>query len=160
MCISLWKYDRGWGQVYCNLTFKGTADSFTAMLNVIKPSSGSSVAIIGTGVVGLAALMALKMSKTTPQTVIAVDIVPERLELAKSLGASHTTNSRQTPDLQKSLMEITKGEGVDGCIDLTGRPDVVKSLLKVIAKKGKVVTVGVSDVSSLRDLSYGTELIV
>lgn len=116
------------------------------MLNVIQAASDSTVVIIGTGVVGLAALMSLKMSKTPPQRIIAADIVRQRLETANSLGATHLIDSRATPDLRKALMDITNGEGVDGAIDTTGRPEIVEALLGSTCKKGKVVTVGVGDV--------------
>jgi aryl-alcohol dehydrogenase len=71
------------------------------MLNVIQPASDSNVVIIGTGVVGMAALMSLKMSKTTPQKIIVADIVRQRLETAKFLGATDIINSRETLDLGK-----------------------------------------------------------
>lgn len=116
------------------------------MLNVIQAASDSTVVIVGTGVVGLAALMSLKMSKTPPQRIIAADIVRQRLETANSLGATHLIDSRATPDLRKALMDITNGEGVDGAIDTTGRPEIVEALLGSTGKKGKVVTVGVGDV--------------
>jgi aryl-alcohol dehydrogenase len=116
------------------------------MLNVVQPTSDSTVVIIGTGVVGLAALMSLKMSETPPHKIIVADIVPQRLETAKSLGATNIINSRETLDLRKELMSITNDEGVDGAIDTTGRPEIVEALLSSTGKKGKVVTVGVGDV--------------
>jgi aryl-alcohol dehydrogenase len=116
------------------------------MLNVIQPASDSTVVIIGTGVVGLAALMSVKMSTTPPQKIIVADIVLQRLETAKVLGATNLIDSWRTPDLRKALMGITNNEGVDGAIDTTGRPEVVEALLSSTGKKGKVVTVGVGDV--------------
>lgn len=117
-----------------------------AMLNVVKPTANSSVAVAGAGAVGLAAIMALKLSKEQPKMVIAVDIVQSRLEMAKKYGATHVINSAETKDLKAALMELTGGEGVNGAIDCTGRADVVTSLIDASAKRGIVVTVGVGKV--------------
>jgi aryl-alcohol dehydrogenase len=119
------------------------------MLSVIKPNSESTVAVVGVGAVGLAAMMALQTSSSRPKRVIAVDIVPERLEMAKRYGATHVVNSREKPDLRAALMAITDNEGVDGSIDTTGRPAIVRALLDSAAKKGVVVTVGVGEVCLL-----------
>ena len=127
---------------------------FIAMLNVVRPSSGSIVLVVGAGAVGLAALMALKLTPSPPSKVIAVDIVPERLEQAKKYGATDVINSKDTPDLKAALKNITDGKGVDGAIDTTGRPDVLRILLESAAKKGVVVSVGVGKVCISRDLSH------
>lgn len=124
------------------------------MLNVVKPTAGSTVLVLGAGAVGLAALMAVKLAPSKPSKVIAVDIVPERLRLAKKYGATHVVNSKDHPDLKATLMAITEGKGVDGAIDTTGRPDIVAQLLESAAKKGVVVTVGVGSVSTSRSMKW------
>jgi aryl-alcohol dehydrogenase len=123
------------------------------MLNVIQPKPDMSVVVVGTGAVGLAAIMALKTLKKPPKKIVAVDIVPERLKLAHEYGATHGVNSKVRPELMKVLLEITGG-GFDGAIDTTGRPAVIKDLIHSAARRGKVVTVGVGDVSFAR-LSNG-----
>lgn len=117
------------------------------MLNVVVPTSDMAVVVVGAGAVGLSAIMALKLLEHPPKKIIAVDIVGSRLELARSSGATHGVNSKVRPDLMKVLMDITRGRGVDGAIDTTGKPDVIKALIHSAARKGKVVTVGVGDVS-------------
>ncbi|PMD24588.1 aryl-alcohol dehydrogenase [Hyaloscypha hepaticicola] len=114
-----------------------------AMLNVVKPNADSIVCVVGVGAVGLAALMALKLLPSPPKKIIAVDVVPERLELAKKYGATDFINSREVGDLKSALMDVSDGKGVDGTIDTTGRPEVVENLLEATAKKGIVVQVGV-----------------
>ena len=126
------------------------------MLNVVEPSEGSNILVVGAGAVGLAAIMAVKLAKSKPARVIAVDIVPARLDLAKKYGATDVVNSKNQPDLKAALMELTNGEGIDGAIDTTGRPDVLKSLLNSSAKKGVVVSVGVGRVRKL--LFFDTSL--
>jgi aryl-alcohol dehydrogenase len=116
------------------------------MLNVINPTSDMAVAVVGVGAVGLSAVMALKLLEHPPRKIIAIDIVPARLEMARRFGATHGVNSKVRPDLMKVLMDITHGRGVDGAIDTTGRPQVVKELIHSAARKGKVVTVGVGEV--------------
>ncbi|KAK5197119.1 hypothetical protein LTR99_000522 [Exophiala xenobiotica] len=119
-----------------------------AMLNVINPTSEMTVVVVGVGTVGLAAIMALKLLERPPKKVIAVDIVGSRLEMARAYGATHGVNSKIRPDLMKVLMDITNGHGVDGAIDTTGRPAVLKELIHSAARKGKVVSVGVGDLSA------------
>lgn len=123
------------------------AEHESAILNVMKPKSDDIVCVVGVGAVGLAALMALKLCPSPPRKVIAVDIVPERLELAKKYGATDLVNSREVNDLKTALLDVTDGKGIDGTIDTTGRPGIVGDLLKATAKKGMVVQVGVGQVS-------------
>ncbi|KIV90088.1 hypothetical protein PV10_07430 [Exophiala mesophila] len=119
-----------------------------AMLNVVVPTSDMAVVVVGVGAVGLSAIMALKLLEHPPRKIIAVDVVSSRLELARSFGATHGINSKFRPDLMKVLLDITRGRGVDGAIDTTGKPDSIKSLIHSAARKGKVVTVGVGDLTA------------
>lgn len=117
-----------------------------AMLNVVKPTLNSVVAVVGAGAVGLAAIMALKLNKEQPKMVIAVDLIQARLDMAKKYGATHVINSTEVKDLKAALLELTDGEGVNGSIDCTGRADVVNTLMDATAKRGTVVSVGVGKV--------------
>ncbi len=119
------------------------------MLNVVKPNSDSIVCVVGVGAVGLAALMALKLLPSSPKKIIAVDVVPERLALAKKYGATDFINSREVDDLKNALLNVSDGKGIDGTIDTTGRPEVVGTLLEATAKKGIVVQVGVGAVCQI-----------
>lgn len=145
VCLSFWNL------YVCR---KGLSNSIAAMLNVAQADKRDSVVVVGSGAVGLAALMSLKILPNPPKVIIAVDIVASRLEYAKSRGATHTINSRETPDLKAELMKITDGAGAEAAIDTTGRPDVVETLLKSTAKKGVVVTVGVGKVRGTQWLGF------
>ncbi|KAF2198328.1 aryl-alcohol dehydrogenase [Delitschia confertaspora ATCC 74209] len=116
-----------------------------AMLNVVKPAGKGTVVVVGAGAVGLAAIMAVKLlpEQDRPGTVVAVDIVASRLEMAKKYGATHVVNAEEEKDLKAALMKLTEDEGVDGSIDCTGIPEVVNALLEAAAKRGIIVTVGV-----------------
>ncbi len=119
-----------------------------AMLNVAKPTRSMNVCVTGAGAVGLSAIMALSTLETPPKRIIAVDVVPERLELARKYGVTHCVNSKIRPKLMDVLMDITQGQGIDVSIDTTGRPEVVQELIHSTARKGKIVAVGVGKLES------------
>ncbi|MEG0383960.1 MAG: NAD(P)-dependent alcohol dehydrogenase [Solibacillus sp.] len=111
------------------------------VINGLKPKIGSSIAIFGTGAVGIAAMMAAKIEGCS--TIIAVDIHDNRLELAKTLGATHTINS-QLVDPAEKIAEITAGKGVNYSVDTTGIAPIIKTALAVLAKGGVIAPVAVS----------------
>lgn len=77
-----------------------------AVMNALQVKPGSSFAAFGGGAVGLSAVMAARVCGAT--TIIAADVVPSRLDLAKELGATHIVNSRET-DPVEAVRTITKG---------------------------------------------------
>ncbi|ATZ56353.1 hypothetical protein BCIN_13g01940 [Botrytis cinerea B05.10] len=114
-----------------------------AILNVLKPSSDDIVCIIGAGAVGLAAIMALNLLEKKPKQVIAIDMLDERLKLAKTYGATHVIKPTKERSLQSTLKRMTNFEGIDISIDTTGKPEVVAELLEATAKLGTVCSLGV-----------------
>ena len=112
-----------------------------SVLNVFRPPYGSSLAVTGTGSVGLSAVMAAKAAGC--ETIIAVDIAESRLELATELGATHTINSRDG-DLAGRLREATSGVGLNFCLDTTGLPEVISDAFEALATRGRLGLVGVS----------------
>lgn len=108
------------------------------MINVLKVTPGSSIAIIGVGAVGLAALMAAKICEAG--TIIALDVHQSRLDLAISLGATHTVLSKDV-DVEQGIRKIVP-EGIDYAIDCTGLPKVIESMIRALGVRGKGVTVG------------------
>lgn len=111
------------------------------VFNGIQPKAGSTIAIFGTGAVGLAAMMAAKISGCTK--VIAVDIHDNRLELAKELGATHTINSKNF-DVKEAIMELTDGKGVNNSVDTTGVNEVVRTSIEILSVGGSVAPVAAS----------------
>lgn len=87
------------------------------VFNTLKPEPGSTIAVTGTGAVGLAAMMAGKISGCTK--VIAIDRVPERLELAKELGATDAINTNDR-DMVKAVQALAQG-GVLAAIAVTAQ---------------------------------------
>ncbi|WP_348537281.1 zinc-binding dehydrogenase [Nocardioides sp. 1609] len=111
-----------------------------AVLNVLRPVPTDVVVIAGAGGVGLAAVMATKLLR--PSRVIVVDRVPERLALAKTMGADITVDT-SGEDLVQVLSELTHGVGVDVAIDTTGHVQVIEGLVASLAIRGQCGIVGV-----------------
>ncbi|HWR54052.1 MAG TPA: NAD(P)-dependent alcohol dehydrogenase [Bryobacteraceae bacterium] len=109
-----------------------------AVINALKVRPGASFATFGAGAVGLAAVMAARIAGAT--TIIAADVVPSRLEMAKELGATHTVNSRET-DPVKTIAEVTRG-GVDFSLEATGRPEVLRQAIDALGPLGACGIVG------------------
>jgi aryl-alcohol dehydrogenase len=94
-----------------------------AVLNCFRPQAGTTIAVFGTGTVGLAAIMAARIAGCT--TIIGVDLRPARLELALELGATHVVDAGER-DAQEAVKEIAGGIGVDFSIESTGSPQVLR----------------------------------
>lgn len=99
-----------------------------SVLNSLNPESGSSIAVFGTGAVGMAGLMAAKIAGAT--TIIAVDINDDRLALAKELGATHTINSMKV-DAVEEIRNLTDG-GMNYTFETTGVTDVTLQALQAL----------------------------
>jgi aryl-alcohol dehydrogenase len=109
-----------------------------SVLNVLQPKAGSSFAVFGSGAVGLSALMAAKVTGAT--TIIAVDITPSRLELAKELGATHVINSLEI-DPVKEIRRITGG-GANNTLETSGIPAVLRQAIDALSTRGTCAFVG------------------
>ncbi|WP_029270557.1 NAD(P)-dependent alcohol dehydrogenase [Virgibacillus alimentarius] len=119
----------------------GLLTGFGTVVNGLKPEIASSIAIFGTGAVGLGALMTAKIEGCSQ--IIAIDIHDSRLEMAKELGATHTINSR-TENLRERIDEITGAVGVNYTIDTTGISSVMKSSLDILAIGGSTAPLAVT----------------
>lgn len=97
-----------------------------------------TVAIFGQGPVGLSATM---FAAAMGARVIAVDLVPRRLELARRLGADATVKADEVDPIS-ALRELTSGKGPDATLDATGLPQVRAQCLEGVALWGRVCFVG------------------
>ena len=114
------------------------------VLNFFQPKFGESIAIFGTGGVGLAAVMAAKIIGM--KHIVAVDIFDNRLELAQELGATEVINSKNN-NVVDSIKTFCP-YGMDYAIDTTGVPVVFKAALASLKFGGKLAAVGIGgDVS-------------
>ncbi|MEU4343442.1 NAD(P)-dependent alcohol dehydrogenase [Nocardia sp. NPDC023852] len=110
-----------------------------AVWNVLQPRPGANIVVLGAGAVGLSAVMAAALSPAT--TIIAVDRVAERLELARELGATHIVDADDT-DIASAVGEITGAAGADGAVETTGSLSVLRTGADVLAPRGTLVIVG------------------
>ncbi|WP_405733813.1 S-(hydroxymethyl)mycothiol dehydrogenase [Streptomyces sp. NBC_01537] len=111
-----------------------------AALNTAPVSRGQSVAVIGCGGVGDAAIAGARLAGAA--RIIAVDIDDRKLALAGTFGATHTVNSRDT-DPVTAIRELTGGHGADVVIDAVGRPETYQQAFHARDLAGTVVLVGV-----------------
>lgn len=111
-----------------------------AVLNALQVSAGDSFAAFGGGAVGLSAVMAARVAGAT--TIVAIDLVESRLELAKTLGATHVINSGKE-DPVALLKQLTDG-GVDCALDSTGVTAVIRQAVLALRPRGTCVVVGAS----------------
>lgn len=110
-----------------------------AIINSLDVQPGKSVAIFGVGSVGVSAVMAANMRNA--KTIIAIDLQPQRLELARKLGATHTVVGSDS-DVVAQIQKISGSNGVDYSVDCSGIPQVVEKALDCLGTRGKGATVG------------------
>ncbi|MFD0944550.1 NAD(P)-dependent alcohol dehydrogenase [Savagea faecisuis] len=110
------------------------------VLNKLRPKVSESIVVFGCGSVGLSAIMGAKLANC--QTIIAVDLHDERLELAKELGATHVINGGKE-DAVKVVQEITNG-GAHYSIESSGAAPVVLQAIRSVRALGTIAVVGAS----------------
>jgi S-(hydroxymethyl)mycothiol dehydrogenase len=118
----------------------GVMAGLGAAINTGAVGRGDSVAVIGCGGVGGAAIMGSRLAGAA--TIIAVDIDDRKLSKAAELGATHTVNSRET-DPVEAIRALTGGNGADVVIDAVGRPETYTQAFYARDLAGTVVLVGV-----------------
>ena len=105
-----------------------------------KVAPGSSVAIVGAGPIGLAALMTAQLY--SPAQIIVVDIDDNRLKVAKSFGATDLVNSKDGKAVKK-VKALTSGRGVDTAIEAVGIAETFQICQDIVAPGGVIANIGV-----------------
>ncbi len=118
----------------------GVMAGIGAAINTGAVTRGRSVAVIGCGGVGVAAIAGSALAGASP--IIAVDIDAKKLEAAKRMGATHTVDSSST-DPVEAIQSLTGGFGADVVIEAVGRPETWKQAFYARDLAGTVVLVGV-----------------
>jgi aryl-alcohol dehydrogenase len=103
-----------------------------AVMNALKIGVGQSFAVFGTGSVGLSAILAARLRGAG--TIVAVDTVGERLELASEFGATHVINAA-TENAVERILAVT-GTGCDFALDTTGVPSVIRNAVEALTFRG------------------------
>ncbi|WP_256081116.1 NAD(P)-dependent alcohol dehydrogenase [Massilia sp. YIM B04103] len=119
-----------------------------AVMNTLRPVPGSTLAVFGTGAVGLAAIMAARVAGCA--AIVAVDIKDSRLDLARELGATHTVNGSKE-DAVARIRAITEG-GVHGAVESTGVTRVMTQAVDALAENGVCVITGAPPAGSRFDI--------
>lgn len=108
-----------------------------------KVAPGSTVAIVGAGPVGLAALLTAQFY--SPAEIIMIDLDDKRLAIARQFGATQTVNSGEG-NAAEQVMKLTGGAGVDAAIEAVGIPATFELCTDIVAPGGIVANAGVHGV--------------
>ena len=134
------KVDPSAGPAAAGLLGCGVMAGIGAAINTGGVKRGETVAVIGCGGVGTAAIMGARLAGAFK--VIAVDVDQRKLDKALTLGATHTVNSRET-DAVEGIRAATDGFGADVVIEAVGRPETYEQAFYARDLAGRVVLVGV-----------------
>ena len=105
-----------------------------------KVEPGSTVAIVGSGPIGLAALLTAQFY--SPAEIVVINLDDNRLEVAKRFGATATINS-SSGDVAEAVMKMTGGRGVDTAIEAVGIPATFELCEKIVTAGGVIANIGV-----------------
>lgn len=131
-----------------------------AVINTAQARAGQTAVVFGTGGIGLCAVAGAQLSGCS--SIVAVDINPEKLKVAASMGATHCVDAREN-DLLAKLKEIS-GAGFDIAIEASGRPEAMTNALASVRDRGGVAVVlgnaTFGDKLSIepRELNHGKQL--
>jgi aryl-alcohol dehydrogenase len=125
-----------------------------AVLNGLHPRAGTSIAVFGVGSVGMSSLMAARVAGCT--TIIAVDLKPGRLALARDLGATHTIDPAAA-DSVEAIRDLTGG-GVDFSLETTASPKVFRAAVDCLALRGVCGLIGAAALGTEVTLDMNTVL--
>ncbi|MEV6235668.1 NAD(P)-dependent alcohol dehydrogenase [Lentzea sp. NPDC051838] len=104
-----------------------------SVFNALNVQPGTGFAVFGAGAVGLSAVMAAQVAGAG--TIVAVDRLPQRLELAKELGATHVVLADEDTDLAAEVVAATGG-GAQSIVDTTGSPRVISAAIASLRLTG------------------------
>jgi len=108
-------------------------------VNLTPLELGASGVVVGSGMIGLLTLQALRAAGCAH--VISIDVEDSRLAMARSLGATDTINSKST-DAAAAIRELTGGRGADVAIECVGATDPIRTAIASVRKGGAVTLVG------------------
>jgi len=106
----------------------------------VRPELGEAVAVMGLGLLGLAAVRCTHLSGAFP--LVAIDFNEKRRKIARKFGADHVF-APDEPDIREKVREVTGG-GVNALVEVTGNPAALNSALDLVAPFGRIALVGCS----------------
>ncbi len=119
----------------------GVTTGVGAVLNTAKVEPGSSVAVIGTGGVGLNVIQGAGLADA--EQIIAVDISEKKLNFAQNFGATDGINANETDPIE-AVQELTDGRGVDYAFEVIGNPKTIVQAYNMVRAAGTAVIVGMA----------------
>jgi S-(hydroxymethyl)glutathione dehydrogenase/alcohol dehydrogenase len=122
----------------------GIMTGFGAVVNRARVETGATMAVFGVGGIGLSCVQGGALSGAAK--IVAVDVVPDKLELAQRLGATHVIDAR-TADPVAAIKDLTGG-GADYTFEAVGNVNVIKQALEALGAGGALTIVGVPKVGS------------
>jgi alcohol dehydrogenase len=125
-----------------------------AVINTAKVPAGSSAAVVGLGGVGLMSLLAAKLSGC--RTIVAIDMLEDKLQLARQLGATHAINAKDA-DCVEQVKAATDG-GVDFAFEMASSVKALELAYKVTRRGGTTVTASLPHPSHMAQIP-GTNLV-
>jgi S-(hydroxymethyl)glutathione dehydrogenase / alcohol dehydrogenase len=118
----------------------GVMTGYGAVVNLAQVKPRSSVVVVGTGGVGLSAIQGARLSGAYP--IIAVDVLDNKLEMARSMGATHTINSKKEKEPVNAVWKIASGRGADYVFICVGGVDVLRQGFLMSGMGGMTVVIG------------------
>jgi L-iditol 2-dehydrogenase len=127
-----------------NITFEQAAmvEAVSVAVHAVERtplSVNASVVVVGTGMIGLLVVQALRVAGCGK--IIAIDLEEPKLQLAKKLGATHTLLAG-SPELSETIRSLTDGRGADAAFEVVGLAPTVKTAIESVRKGGAVTLVG------------------
>ena len=114
---------------------------FGVVNNDAQVKIGQSLVVFGLGGVGLSVVQAAGLVSAYP--IVGIDILDQKLEMAKRFGATHLFNSRKTAGMDAMIREIVGSSGADVVIDTTGMVPIIEQAYELTQPSGKTILVGV-----------------
>ena len=112
-----------------------------AVMNAARVEPGSQVAVFGSGGVGLNVIQGAALAGA--EKIIAVDLLDNKLEMARQFGATHTVNA-SSGDPVEQVRSLTGQRGVDYAFEVIGLPKTVRQSFDSLAKRGEAIVLGVT----------------
>jgi S-(hydroxymethyl)glutathione dehydrogenase/alcohol dehydrogenase len=119
----------------------GVITGVGSVFNAARVKPGSSVAIFGSGGVGINVIQGAAIAGA--EKIIAVDVLANKLEFARQFGATHTLNAKETNPVE-AIRALTGGRGVDYAFEVIGLPATIRQAYDSLSKRGMAVVVGVT----------------
>jgi S-(hydroxymethyl)glutathione dehydrogenase/alcohol dehydrogenase len=123
----------------------GVMTGVGAALYTAQVPGGAVTAVVGCGGIGLNIIQGCALAGASQ--IVAIDVVPSKLELARGFGATHTLNAKETDPVQ-AVRELTGGLGAEYAFEAIGSPDAARQVFDMVRQGGTAVVVGMMPMGS------------